>query len=84
MGLFNKGVEANIKNNYYLLETNSMASNNNKKNRLVYLTKQLRRQPCQMLVDCGSTKNSISIEIANWLRIKTKEIKRGSIYLTDD
>lgn len=44
----------------------------------------LRKKPCRILIDCGSTKNHISTKIIDWLRIKIKAMKGGSIYLADD
>lgn len=61
-----------------------MASDNTQKGRLICLTGRLRGQPCQVLVDCGSTENCISTVIANRLGIKTKVVTGGTIYLADD
>lgn len=61
-----------------------MALGNTLKGRLIHLTGQLRGQPCQVLVDCGSTENCISTAIVNRLGIKTKVVIGGTIYLADD
>lgn len=68
----------------YFSETNDMTLDKYEKDQLVYPTCRLKRQPCQVFIDCGSRKNYILTRIVNQLGIKMNVIKRKNIYLTDN